>query len=62
MNNIQYRLVLSSGETIDVNVDNVQDIFEAAPIIEKSVLAGDIKIDGIPVQLEDVVGIEDING
>ena len=34
MENIQYRLVLADGNTIDVNVDNAEDIFEAAPEIE----------------------------
>ena len=62
MENIQYRLVLADGNTIDVNVDNAEDIFEAAPEIKESILAGDIRRNNVPIQLEDVLGIEDING
>ena len=62
MENIQYRLVLANGGTVDVNIDDAEDIFSAAPEIKESIFAGDIKIDGIPIQLADVVGIEDING
>ena len=62
MENIQYRLVLADGNTIDVNVDNAEDIFEAAPEIKESILAGDIRRNNVPIQLSDVLGIEDING
>ena len=62
MENIQYRLVLADGNTIDVNVDNAEDIFEAAPEIKESILAGDIRRNNVPIQLADVLGIEDING
>jgi len=62
MENIQYRIVLRSGETIDVNVDGVKDLDEAKEEIEESILAGDIKINGVPIQTDDVADIEDIDG
>ena len=62
MENIQYRIVTRSGEKIDVNVDNAGDLFDAAPEIKESILAGDIKSDGIPIHVEDVLAIEDTAG
>lgn len=62
MENIQYRIVTRSGEKIDVNVDNAGDLFDAAPEIKESILSGDIKIDGIPIHVEDVLAIEDTAG
>ena len=62
MKNIQYRIVLRDGETVDVNISNAKDIFDAAPEIKESILAGDVKRNGIPIKMEDVFGIEDIPG
>lgn len=62
MKNIQYRIVLRNGETVDVNISNAKDIFDAAPEIKESIALGDVKINGIPIKLEDVFGIEDIPG
>ena len=62
MENIQYRIVTRSGESIDVNVDNAEDLFAAAPEIKESILAGDIKVNGIPIQVADVLAIEDTAG
>ena len=60
--NIQYRIRTFSGEKVDVNVGNAENIYEAAREIQQSVAAGDIKIDGIPVRPDDVAAIEDIAG
>ena len=61
MDNIQFRIELFNGEEIDVNVKS-GNIFEAAEEIQQSIVAGDIRVNGIPVQLEDVRIIEDIAG
>ena len=60
--NIQYRIRTFSGEKVDVNVGNAENIYEAAKEIQQSVAVGDIKIDGIPVRPDDVAAIEDIAG
>ena len=62
MENIQYRIVLKNGQTIDVNIDNVADIEGAKEEIKESILAGDIKLNGVAVQMDDVECIEDIDG
>ena len=62
MENIQYRIKTFSGAEVDVNVGNVENIFQAAEEIKQSVAAGDIKINGIPVWPDDVAVIEDIAG
>ena len=62
MKNIQYRIVLRNGETVDVNIRNAKDIFDAAPEIKESILNGDVKRNGISIKMEDVFGIEDIPG
>lgn len=62
MKNIQYRIVLRDGDTVDVNISNAKDICDAAPEIKESILAGDVKRNGIPIKMEDVFGIEDIPG
>ena len=35
MENIQYRLILRNGQTVDVNVDGVEDLDEAYAEIEE---------------------------
>ena len=62
MENIQYRIILKDGETIDVNIDNVSDVNGAKEEIKESILAGDIKRNGVAVQMDDVVDIVDIPG
>ena len=62
MENIQYRIKTFSGAEVDVNVGKAENIFQAAEEIQQSVAAGDIKINGIPVWLDDVAVIEDIAG
>ena len=62
MENIQYRIILKNGQTIDVNVDGVADLKGAKEEIKESILAGDIKIKGTPIQLGDVADIVDIPG
>lgn len=62
MKNIQYRIILKNGQTIDANVDNVADLKGAKEEIKESILAGDIKIKGTPIQLGDVADIVDIPG
>ena len=62
MKNIQYRVILKDGQTIDANVDNVAGLKEAKEEIKESILAGDIKIKGTPIQLGDVADIIDIPG
>ena len=60
--NIQYRIILKDGETIDVNIDNVSDVEGAKEEIKESILAGDIKRNGVAVQMDDVADIVDIPG
>lgn len=60
--NIQYRIKTFSGAEVDVNVGNVENIFQAAEEIQQSVAAGDIKINGVPIWPDDVAVIEDIAG
>ena len=60
--NIQYRLKTFSGAEVDVNVGNVENIFQAAEEIQQSVAAGDIKINGVPIWPDDIAVIEDIAG
>ena len=62
MENIQYRIKTFSGAEVDVNVGNVENIFQAAEEIQQSVAAGDIKINGVPIWPDDVAVIEDIAG
>ena len=62
MENIQFRIVLKNGQTIDVNIDNVNDLEGAKEEIKESILAGDIKLNGVPIQRGDVEDIEDIDG
>ena len=62
MKNIQYRIKTFSGAEVDVNVGNVENIFQAAEEIQQSVAAGDIKINGVPIWPDDVAVIEDIAG
>ena len=62
MKNIQYRIILKDGETIDVNIDNVSDVKGAKEEIKESILAGDIKRNGVAVQMDDVSDIVDIPG
>ena len=37
MENIQYRIILKDGETIDVNIDNVSDVEGAKEEIKESI-------------------------
>lgn len=62
MENIQYQITTFSGAKVIVNVSKVDNIFEAAEEIQQSIAAGDIKINGVPVKIEDVGVIEDIAG
>lgn len=61
MENIKYRIILFNGEEIDVNVKE-KNIFHAANEIQQSIVAGDIKVKGIPIKEDDVRTIEDIPG
>ena len=61
MENIQFRIQLFFGGSVDVNVSS-KDIFAAADEIRQSIEAGDIKVDDIPINRRDVRGIEDIPG
>ena len=60
--NIQYKIVTFAGADVEVNISKADNIFEAAEEIRQSIAAGDIKIAGVPIQIEDVAGIEDIEG
>lgn len=59
--NIQYMAVTKTGYKFKCNV-KVVNIFEAAEEILQSINAGDLKIDGVPVQPEDIIKIVDIPG
>ena len=61
MENIQYKITLFNGEEIKLNVKE-KNIFHAADEIQQSIVAGDIKKNGILVKEEDVRSIEDIPG
>lgn len=61
MENIKYRIILFNGEKIDVNVKE-KNIFHAANEIQQSIVAGDIRLNGIPIKEDDVRTIEDIQG
>ena len=61
MENIKYRIILFDGEEIDVNVKE-KNLFHAANEIQQSIVAGDIKIKGIPIKEDDVRALEDIPG
>ena len=60
--NIQYKIVTFAGADVEVNICKADNIFEAAEEIRQSIAAGDIKIAGVPIQIEDVAVIEDIEG
>ena len=59
--NIQYMITLFNGEEIRVNVKE-KNIFHAANEIQQSIVAGDIRLNGIPIKENDVRTIEDIQG
>lgn len=59
--NIQYMAVTKTGYKFKCNV-NAANIFEAAEEILQSINAGDLKINGVPVQAEDIIRITDIPG
>ena len=61
MENIQYKITLFNGEEIKVNVRE-KNLFHAANEIQQSIVAGDIKVKGIPIKEDDVRTIEDIPG
>lgn len=61
MKNIQYKITLFNGEEIKVNVKE-KNIFHAASEIQQSIVAGDIRLNGIPIKEDDVRTIEDIPG
>lgn len=60
--NIQYKIVTFAGAEVEVNISKADNIFEAAEEIRQSIAAGDIKIAGVQIQIEDVAAIEDIEG
>lgn len=61
MENIQYKITLFNGEETKVNVRE-KNIFHAAAEIQQSIVAGDIRLNGIPIKEDDVRTIEDIPG
>ena len=62
MENILFRIILKNKKTIDVNIDGVSDLEEAKREVNESILAGDIKLDGVSIKQSDVARVVDIPG